>query len=510
VQPHNRAPGSLREGRILLVVLPALKLLTHVLTGNGYGYHRDELYYLACARHLDWGYVDHPPFSILVLRVATAVLGDSIRAIRLVPAVAGALTVLLVGLLARRLGGGPFAQGLAMLAALAAPVYLALDQYFSMNALDLLCWVASAYLLVLVLRGGPAGLWLLLGLVLGLGLQNKLSVLWLMAGLAVGLVLTPERRHLRTPWPWLAAAIALVLFVPHVLWQVHHGWPTLEFIHNATAHKLVPTTVVGFAWGQVLSMLFWSAPVWVAGLVYFLFLPGGRGLRALGWAYLTAFAILAFQGTSRAAYLSPAYTWLLAAGGVAIERRLASGWARASIVGVILAIFPLVAPLVLPLLPPAVLAAHMQGRTRRAEERNGVGPLPDFLSHMCGWEEIVAAVTKAHAGLAAEERPRAAILAPNYGVAGAIDQLGGRYGLPPASSGHNNYWLWGPRGGDGDPTIVVGRSEAELRRWWADVTRVGVTECDYCMPYENGQPIWVARRPRAPLRELWSDFKYFQ
>jgi hypothetical protein len=509
VQPHSQVPGSDLQARSLLVGFPVLKLLAHVLTGEGYGYHRDELYYLACARHLDWGYVDHPPFSVLVLRVATAVLGDSIQAIRVVPAVAGALTVLVVGLLARRLGGGPYALALAMGAALAAPVYLALDQYFSMNALDLLIWGTCAYILVLVLRGGRRELWLLLGVVLGIGLQNKIGVLWLMFGLAVGLVLTPERRHLRTPWPWLAAALALALFVPYVAWQVHHGWPTLEFIRNATTYKLIPMTTLGFAWGQVSAMLFCSAPVWTAGLVYFLVLRGGRGLRALGWTYLAVFALLASQGTSRASYLAPAYTWLLAAGGVAIEGWLAR-WARGVLLSLILGVGLLASLGVLPILSPETLAAPLKSARRHAEEKSGVGPVPDFLSHMCGWEEIVAAIAKAHAGLPAEERSRAVILAPNYGVAGAIDHLGRRHGLPLATSGHNSYWLWGPRGQDGDPAIVVGRSEEELHRWWAEVARVGETECAYCMSYENHQPIWVVRRPRAPLADSWNEFKYFR
>jgi hypothetical protein len=509
VQPHNVVPGSHREVRLLLVVFPVLKLLAHLLTGEGYGYHRDELYYLACARHLDWGYVDHPPFSVLVLRVATAVLGDSIRAIRVVPAVAGALTVLVVGLLARRLGGGPSALALAMGAALAAPVYLSLDQYFSMNALDLLLWGTCAYVLVLVLRGGSTVLWLLLGGILGIGLQNKMSVLWLMFGLAVGLVLTPERRHLRTPWPWLAAALALALFLPHVAWQIHHGWPTLEFIRNATTYKLIPVTTLGFAWGQVSGMLFCSAPVWAAGLAYLLVLPGGRGLRALGWAYLAVFALLAYQGTSRVSYLAPAYTWLLAAGGVAIEGWLARG-ARGVLLSLILGVGLLASPGLLPIFPPETLAGPLKNARRHGEEKSGVGPLPDFLSHMCGWEEIVAAVAKAHAGLPAIDRSRALILAPNYGVAGAIDHLGRRYDLPPATSGHNSYWLWGPPEKDGDPAIVIGRSEAELHRFWGEVTRVGETECAYCMSYENHQTIWVVRRPLMPLKDVWSEFKYFR
>ncbi|HEY5906613.1 MAG TPA: glycosyltransferase family 39 protein [Vicinamibacteria bacterium] len=500
--------------RALLVAFPVLKLLTHLSTGDGYGYHRDEFYYLACARHLDWGYVDHPPFSVLVLRLFSAVFGEGVRAIRVVPALAGAATVFLVGLLARRLGGGVLAVTLAMVAALVAPVYLSLDHYFSMNALDLLVWCLSAYLFVSVLRGGPAVTWPLLGAVLGIGLQNKLSVLWLIFGLGLGLLLTPQRRLLRTRGPWLAIAIALLVFLPHVVWQAQHGWPTLEFIHNATQHKLVEKSIARFTLETIAGMLIFAAPVWMAGLAFYLFLPAGRDVRALGWAFLAVFSVLALSKTSRDYYLAAGYTWLLGAGGVAIEGWLGrlgrlGPWAGSAFIGFLLLLGRLVAPVVLPILPQEEAVQYVRGLGGpRAQERSGIGPLPEFLAHMSGWEEIVATVAEAHAGLPAEERPRATILVVNYGVAGAIDRLGSRYSLPAASSGHNNYWLWGPRG-SGDPTIVVGRTEAELQQWFAEVTRVGTTQCSYCMPYESGQPVWVARRPRAALAELWPQFKHF-
>ena len=504
--------AAARPGILALVALPLLKLLVHLAAGEGYGYHRDELYYLACADHLDWGYVDHPPFAIVVLAATRSALGDSVAAIRLVPAVVGALTVLLAGLMARRLGGGPFAQALAMTAVLTAPFYLSLDQYFSMNAFDILVWGLAAYLLLRILRGGSPRLWLLLGILLGIGLQNKISVLWLAMGLLVGLLLTPQRSVFRTRWPWLAAAIALVLFAPHVLWQVRHGWPTVEFAANATAHKLVAMPPRGFLRGQLEGMLVFAAPVWVAGILFYLLLRAGQGLRALGWAYLAVFAFLALSGNSRAAYLAPAYTWLLPAGGVAIEGGLArvGNWARAGILVILVAGGLLASSFALPLLRESTLAALMRRQDhRRVEERFGVGALPEFLSHMCGWDEIVESLVSVYGQLPREERERAAILAPNYGVAAAIDVIGRHRGLPSAVSGHNNYWLWGPPVPRGNVMIVVGRTEPELREWFAEVTLATQTRCDYCMPYENQQPVWVVRGPRLPLETLWPRLKIF-
>jgi 4-amino-4-deoxy-L-arabinose transferase-like glycosyltransferase len=261
--PRRRAAG----GRWLLAVLPGAKLLLHLVTIRGYGFFRDEFYYVACSERLAAGYVDHPPLSVVLLRLVRELLGDSIVALRLVPALAGAATVLLVGLLARDLGGGRFAQGLAMTSALVAPVYLSLNHFYSMNAVDLLLWATAAYLVVRLLRGGRPRLWLALGVVLGLGLQNKLSVLWLSFGLLAGIACTSRRRDLLTRWPSSAALVAGVLFLPHLAWQVAHGWPTLEFIRNATQQKMATVTPVGFLISQLRMMNFVTAPVWASDLV---------------------------------------------------------------------------------------------------------------------------------------------------------------------------------------------------------------------------------------------------
>jgi hypothetical protein len=499
--------------RALLIVFPALKLGLHLLVGRGYGYHRDELYYLACAGHLDWGYVDHPPLSIVILAAFRAAFGDSAEAIRIVPAIAGALTVFLIGLMARRLGGGPFAMALAMTAALCAPFYLALDQYYSMNALDILAWATTAWLLVEVLTGGPPWLFAVVGAVLGLGLLNKISVLWLALGLGVGFLIA-GRAWLRTPWPWIAGAIAWALFVPHVLWQARHGFPTLAFIHNATTQKMAAISMRGFLRAQGEGMLLPSAVVWLAGVALLLVLPAGRNVRVLGWAYVVVIGILVLSRSSRPYYVAPAYTWVLAAGGVAVERALVgiARPVRAALLATIAAYGAMVALVVLPILPPALAAAYARhlGAARRAEEKTGLGALPEFMAHMYGWDAIVESVAAAYRQLPEEERARAAVVAPNYGVAGAVEVLGPRYGLPPAVSGHNSFSFWGARGRSVDPAVVVGRTEAEMREWYEDVRRAASTDCGLCMPYENGQPIWIARRRRIPLETLLERIRYYQ
>lgn len=515
--PTVTAPDSpfrfVRSGALVLVALPLLKLLVHLAMGAGYGYHRDELYYLDCVEHLDWGYVDHPPFCVLVLAAARALLGDSIQAIRIVPAVAGALTVLLVGLMARRLGGGSFAQALAMSAVVVAPFDLALNQYFSMNAIDLLVWALAARIFLEILLGGSERLWLVLGAVLGIGLQNKISVLWLGGGLLAGLLLTPHRVLLRTRGPWLAAAIAFLLFAPHVLWQIANGWPVREFIRNVTEDKLVPLGPLAFLKAQVDGMLWVAAPVWLAGVACTLRLPAGKAIRAMGWAWLAVFALLVVSRSSRPVYLAPAYALIIPAGALAIETWMSrlGTWPRIAVFGLLAFWGFRASSVVLPRLPVEVLASHgaVLASNRRAEERIGTARIPEFLAHMCGWPEIVETVVGVYRQLPAEDRERVAILAPDYGVAGAIDLLGRPRGLPRALSGHNSYWLWGPQGERGDVMIVIGGSEARLNEWFAEVTHVTDTHCDYCMSYENDRSIWVVRKPRQTLEALWPRLKFY-
>ena len=268
---------------VLLVMLAAFKFLFHLSTNlsGAYGYFRDEFYYIACSDHLAFGYVDQPPLSILLLKASRILFGDSLTAIRLFPALAGALTVFVAGRIAKELGGGRFAQLFAGLCVLLAPLPLALGSYYSMNSWDLLVWTLAAWILVKWINTKDPKLWIWLGLVLGLGLQNKISVLWLGFGIALGLLATDNRRVLLMPGPWLGTGIASLIFLPHVLWQIVNGWPTLEFMSGA-AGKIMEVTFLRYLGSQIMEMNPVLFPVWFAGLVWYLFAEKGRPYRMLG------------------------------------------------------------------------------------------------------------------------------------------------------------------------------------------------------------------------------------
>lgn len=499
-----------------LVVLVLVKLGLH-LVSNGplsYGYMSDELYYLDCANHLAWGYVDHPPLSIALLWAVRAGLGESQLALRLLPVLAGCAAVVVVGLMARELGGGRVAQTLAALATVVSPVYLAVAGFYSMNAFEPLLWALAAYVLLRLLNGADPRAWLVLGLVIGLGLLNKISMSWLAFGVGVGLLLTPQRHWLQTPWPWLAAAIAVLLFAPYLVWQVRHDWPTLEFMRNATRYKMVPKSPLDFLAAQLLVMNPLLAPLWMAGLAYYFGSRAGRPYRLVAWIWVTTCVLLMASSSVRSNYLAPAYVVLLPAGAVALARLASAGtrWLPGAAAVAMTAGGLAVAPMAIPLLPPPVFASY-QRAIRVSPPRDQVdtlGELPLHFALRFGWEDMTQAVAQAYAALPPGERARAGILAQTFGEAGAIDFFGRARGLPPAVGTHNNYWLWGPGSYTGEVMIVLAAPGDAVLSLFEQVERVADVRCDYCMPMLRQQSVYVCRRMRQPLSELWPSLKTFE
>lgn len=483
-----------------------------LVAGQQSGIFRDELYYIACANRLAWGYVDHPPLSIALLAVVRATFGESLLALRLPAAAAAAVTVGLSGLIARALGGGRGAQLLAALAVAITPQLLAISSFYSMNALEMACFALLELLAVHLLTGGSPRLWLVVGVIAGLGLLNKYSVALFAAGFAVGLLASSQRRQLATPWPWLGGALALLLFAPHLWWEHLNGWPTREFMANATATKNVHLDALQFLAGQITLAHPLAAPLWLAGLAGLLVAPRFAALRPLGIAYLVAFAVLVAQG-GKAYYLSPIYPVLFAAGAVWLEaaaRRRAWRWPVPAAAAALLLGGIALAPLAVPLLPPDlhVRYAAAIGLGPPPLERNRAGALPQHIADRYGWAELVAALGRAADRLPPAERARAVIFAGNYGEAGAVELLG--RGLPRVISGHNTYWLWGP--GDlrrDDPILVVGVRGAALEPYFDTFEAVETVHCEWCMPYENDLTIFLARGLRQPVDELWPKVKMF-
>lgn len=508
---------TLTSGPAIVMIIALVRLGLHLWTNafGGYGYFRDELYYLACADHLDLGYVDHPPFSIFILAVVRSVLGDSVFALRLVPALAGAATVVLTGRIAATLGGGRTAQALAAIGAGFSPILVAFSGIYSMNSLDVVFWTAAVLFAVALVQARDPRLFLPLGLVIGLGALNKIGILWLAAGIVIGLLFSPYRSLLWTKHALRGAAAALLLFAPFVIWNILHTYPHLEFIRNATNGKYAGLTPVRFLADQLLLHNPFALPLWGAGLAGLLFARPLSRFRFLGIAFLSVAAILVINGHSKAEYLAAGFPLLFAAGGVSIEAWTA-GWVRRSLVPafafVLVATAATLVPLAVPVLPVTTFVSYARtiGVSPGTSEGKQLGALPQFYADMFGWPEKAAAVAAVYNRLTPEEKARCAIFSDNYGRSAAIDLFGRHYGLPRAIGNHNNYWIWGPRGYTGEIVIMLGGPIKDKQEVFASVEVAGTASSPWSMPYENDVPVYLCRGLRVPLAEVWEKLKHYE
>lgn len=492
----------------------ALKLLLHIYVNAfaGYGFFRDELYYIVSTDHLAAGYVDHPPLSIYLLAVSKLLLGESLFAIRLLPAFTTSGVVFLAGYIARELGGGRHAQALACLGSLIWLGLLAYGTFYSMNAFDMLFWALAMLLLIRLTRDLSTRNWLLLGVILGLGVMNKIGVLWLGAGITAAILLTPLRTELKRPGPWLAALTAFLLFSPYIIWNAANDWPHVEFIRNATSLKYGGVTASDFLTGQLLVQHPFTAPLWLAGVLFFI-LPQQKPLRVVAIAYATCIVILTLNGHSRPDYLSPFYTILFAAGGVLLERA-PKGWMRTLTSGaypVVLVLGFALAPAVLPILSVESYIAYARALPVQPQNAEGhdLNDLPQFYADMFGWEKMARTVAHVYATLSPEERADCIVYAQNYGEASAITFFGKRMGVPAAVSGHNSFYLWGPGDRSGRVVIIVGGSMEDHLEEFDEVTLAATHVAAYAMPYETDLPIYICRGLKVPIQEAWPAVKMY-
>jgi dolichyl-phosphate-mannose-protein mannosyltransferase len=507
----------LSDGMLAVLGMSAALLVLHCIFNNRYDFFRDEFNYLACAKHLAWGYVDQPPLVPWLTRLSLITLGDSLRAIRFLPALFMSLTVVLTAEIARELGGRAFALICAAAAVIAAPIYLNDGSMLTTNCLEPLLWTGCAYFAILAVKREDPRYWLWFGVVAGIGMQEKYSIATFGFGVVVGLLLTEQRRVLLNKWIWIGGLVALVIFLPNLLWNIRNHFPFVELMHNIKAEgRDIVLSPMEYFLQQCLMVQPLVAPLWIAGVLAFLFWRPLRRYRFLGLAYLVSLAtFIVLHGKNY--YLSPIYPMLLASGSVLLEHGIGRprlAWLKPVIVILILAGGIWLAPLVMPVLPVEKFLAYQERlpfKVPHTEHSHLAAALPQHFADQFGWHEIVSEVAVAWNRIPVTERSDCGIFAQDYGAAGAIDWYGPAYGLPASLSGHQTWFLWGPRGYSGNCLIVLDDSRERLESLYKDVEFVGNSP-DNPYALERDLPVFICkgRKSAATLAEMWPRLKHWR
>ncbi len=489
--------------------IACMTLLVHFLTYNNLGFHRDEFLYLALGRHPAAGYWSNPPLIALISYLAQLLPGDPLFATRLFPAVAGAILVILTGLISRELGGKLFAQ---VLSCLSLSVSLLILRGYSMLQpvpFDILFWTLILYLFLRYTNTRRPAYLLLMGVAFGLGILNKYMVVFLAAGLFLTLLLTPYRRLWINKHTWFAVLIALVIFLPNLVWQYNHAFPVLHHMQELKETQLVNVKRANILIDQVLMFTFGSI-IWISGLIWLLFSKHSGRYRVFGFLYLVVLVIfLILHGKSY--YMAGLYPFLFAAGGVSWESSLRSASGKITITAlVVLLSIPLV-PGGIPLMSARKLAAFyaaippkMGAEALLRWEDGKMHDLPQDFADMLGWDELGNLVNSATDSI--RDKSRIMIYAENYGQAGAIEHFGKAHGLPSVISFSDSYRLWIP------DTIPSGKDlffyvndelGSDIDSLFARVDTVGCIANPFAREY--GTTVYLCRSPRADFRSFWAE-----
>jgi hypothetical protein len=510
----RRAESYRENGMAAAFGIACFCFFFHLYFNNRYGYFRDEFDYIICGRHLAWGYVDQPPLVPVLSRITLAIFGDSLRAVRLIPALSAAGLIMLTGAITRLLGGKRFAVVLSAIAILIAPIFVSGGSLLTSNCdVEPLLWMGCVYFALLAAQRNELRYWLWFGVVAGIGLEEKYSILVLGFAIVIGLLLTEQRRFLLNKWIWLGGIVALLIFLPNLIWNIRYDWPFVQLMHNIHAEgRDVALTPWQYFSQQILLMFPGSAPIWMTGVIAFLVAARFKSYHFLGWAYLVSLTVfIILKGKNY--YLAPIYPVYLAAGSVVIVdaiERIGWNWLKPVIAVVLLAGGAILAPLAMPVLPIDQFISYMNWmpiKVPRSEHSHMRAVLPQHYADQFGWNEIVAGVVGAWSRIPEQERRDCGIFGQDYGQAGAIDFLGPKYGLPQSLSGHQTWWIWGPRGYSGQCMIVLDDDQETLEQIWNKVEYVGRTP-DNPYALEKNLTIYICHGfKQGTLAELWPKLR---
>lgn len=510
---------SLTGATAILVYLAITDFIAHMIFADNYGYFRDELYYIVSGtQHLSLGYVDFPPMIAYIAALLNVISADSLVSIHVVPALAESILVVVAGLIARELGGGRKAQILAALSTLLTVGLLAEGSLFTPDSLDQLWWSVLGYLVVRIVKRRESKLWIVAGLVAGVGLLSKLTVFFFVGALILSLLVFPaSRKYLRSKWLVIGGLISLILVLPMIYWNAVHGWPMAEFYLEFKGDVGGGGPLVFFT-SQLEEISFLNAPIVIIGLYFYLKSSEASELRALGLTYIMLYVFMTLV-SMKPYYLLAAYPVVFAGGAVAIEmsslsKRGLARWFSSRPYFVALAIIAIIlAPAVMPILPPSTYLSIYGGTVSGSNKTiasGETGPLPQNLGDRFGWGSMVSTLAQAYDQLPSSLQSQACIFTVNYGEASAVNFLGKSLGLPEAISGHNNYYVWGPESCSGQVIITVGVPLSNAQTIYKNVTLLTTITCQYCMDNENNLPVYLCLNPNfSSIASVWPLVRHY-
>ena len=501
---HAQQPPatSSRADLLVLFCIAVAFAVFHILTNGRYGFHRDEWQFLSDARHLDWGFVAYPPLTPFLERISLSLFGLSLIGLRLFSVIGQAIVIFVSGLMARDLGGNRLAQVATALSVGLSGLPLFEATEFQYTSFSFLWWVLVCWFVIRLLKSEDPRWWLAIGAAIGLELLTKYSVVFFVAGLLVGLAFTRARRYFVSPWFWAGVGVALLLFLPNVIWLFRHDFISYRFLQHIHTRDVGEGRAEGYWKYQfLLDVNPFTTPLWLVGLIAFL---RSERYRVVAWMYL--FPVLFFGiDKGRFYYVAEAYPVLIAMGAVVIVGWLSARptWARRTVAAAYFTgLFALGAYGVALLVPFAP-----------------AGPLRDFalknngdLREEFGWNELVRTVASIRDSLPADQRSNYGILVGNYGEAGAIENLGPAYDLPAPISLTNSFYLRTYPASPPSTLIVVGWSQEQVDREFTGCRIAGHNGNSLGIENEESkyhQDIYICGPPRQPWPIFWKNNQRF-
>lgn len=509
--------GFFLENKYLFLIAIINFLLIYISSFiKGYGYFIDEFYYIACAFRPAMGYVDHPPLAPLLLTAYQFIFGTSIIAIRILPALAASASVFFTGILTKEIGGRRFAQCLAACTMTATPVIVAFGGFYSMNAYEPLLAILLLIFTVKMIKENNSRRWILLGIIMGLGLMNKHTFAVFIIVLVFSLLISGKWRLVVNKWLAAGPFIALLIFLPNIIWQIQNNYPSLEFYKNVTIYKNVFTPPLAFFLNQLLQMSPATFPIWFTGIIFLFFSKKTKDFRFLSILFLCLFLIVMYSGSSRPDRLAFAYPAVFAGGAFFFESFILKyniRWFKGVVIAFLYLGLTITIPLILPYFSYETVGEYTKFLGLNTEVETGnKPPLPQLIADRIGWEEKFKLVLNAYNSLPDSEKKETIIAAGNYGQAGATELFGKKYNLPPVVCGHNTYYLWSKNKLYGNIVLQL-TSDRDINRLKGLFENVGIYPGEFTSPYvtshENNLRVFICKDPKIPYSEMLEKAKFY-